>query len=441
MPQEYRTDAGGTWDKSDYNRTNIGNIYVKLQYTDTTGTGNSGWVDMKMTEVSRPIFRGYFGNNQTIDIDLINTLGSSNAGLRNNNKQYYFQINPTSFRNAFDQAGIEKNNALYGSFIFDLASSPNNAAIRANRRYRWVYYQYYNNESVDADRNYWNPNVRPQNLGSGTTPSAAYNGPYITSRVVSENGVSTQVDGALNAPYWTFSQSIVNNVATDVRDHIQLSSSNGNASYGGEYYQQYIPYTASENPQFPGGLEPADTSIPAYNIPWTVEVGDEIKFQNSEAQVYTVQAVTPPQDTADGKLVLTLDREVPASLNKDFFILRRYRYSPNTVILNSLFPYGGLKTDRVEVDDTLTDSITNFYDGQSDAQPPLGTPKPGDGAYFTQSMSQTSSIVPRFQYIERALAKADNTPAGILFPEYPTALIELEPDKVITDLRDKKLIT
>jgi len=39
------------------------------------------------------------------------------------------------------------------------------------------------------------------------------------------------------------------------------------------------------------------------------------------------------------------------------------------------------------------------------------------------------------------LAKSDNTPSGILFPEYPTALIELEPDKVITDLRDKKLIT
>ena len=432
MPQEYRTDAGGTWDKSDYNRTNIGNIYVKLQYTDTPGTTNSGWIDMQMTQVSRPIFRGYFGNNQTIDIDLINTLGSSNAGLRNNSKQYYFQINPTSFENAFDQAGIEKNNALYGSFIFDLASSPNNAAIRANRRYRWVYYQYYNNESVDADRNYWNPNVRPQNLGSGATPYAAYNGPYITSRVVSENGVSTQIDGALNAPYWTFSQSAGN----DVRDHIQLSSSNGNASYGGEYYQQYIPYTASENPQFPGGLEPADTSIPAYNIPWTVEVGDEIKFQNSEAQVYTVQAVKAPQDTADGKLVLTLDREVPASLNKDFFILRRYRYSPNTVILNSLFPYGGLKTDRVEVDDTLTDSVTTFFDNQT----PNAQPTSASDAY-TSSMSQTSSIVPRFQYIERALAKADNTPAGILFPEYPTALIELEPDKVITDLRDKKLIT
>ena len=34
MPQVVRTDRGGTFDKSDYNRTNVGNIYVKLQYND-----------------------------------------------------------------------------------------------------------------------------------------------------------------------------------------------------------------------------------------------------------------------------------------------------------------------------------------------------------------------------------------------------------------------
>ena len=38
MPEYYRTDAGGWNDSSDYNRTNIGEIYVKCQYTDTTGT-------------------------------------------------------------------------------------------------------------------------------------------------------------------------------------------------------------------------------------------------------------------------------------------------------------------------------------------------------------------------------------------------------------------
>ena len=104
------------------------------------------------------------------------------------------------------------------------------------------------------------------------------------------------------------------------------------------------------------------------------------------------------------------------------------------MILNSLFPYGGLKTDRVEVDDTLTTGVTKFFDANGD-------PVANGDTVFTQSMSSTSSIEPRFAYIERALAKSDNTPSGILFPEYPTALIELEPDKVITDLRDKKLIT
>lgn len=436
MPQEVRTDRGGTFDKSDYNRTNVGNIYVKLQYNDSVGTSNSGWVDMEMTQVSRPILRGYFGNNQTIDIDLINTLGSQNAGLRSGNKEYYFQINPRAIRYAYENEGIEKNSAQYASFIFNLASSPNIAPIRANRRYRWAYYQYYMPENVDADRNYWNPNIRPQNLGSGNTPWSAYNGPYITARVISENGVSSAIDGALNAPYWAFSQS----AGSDVRDHIQLQSPNGNVSYGGEYYQQYIPYTASENPQFPGGIEPVDTSIPAYNIPWTVQVGDEIKFQNSEIQVYTVQSVLPPQDTTDNKLVLALDRPVPASINKDFFILRRFRYSPNTVVLNSLFPYGGLKTDAVTLDDTLTNSVTNFFDGQNGQNPPDGVVTSATGSYYTSSMSEQSTINARIEFIERPLAKKDNTPTGILLPEFPTATIELDPDKVITDLRDKKLI-
>ena len=433
MPSEYRTSAGSFWDSSNYNETNVGNIYVKLQYTNASGTSNSGWIDMPMTQVSRPILRGYFGNNQVIDIDLINTLGSQNAGLRNGSKSMYIQINPTAIKTAFTSEGVTATDAQYASFVFNL-SSQSSTVIRANRRYRWAAYQYYNDETVDADRNYFNPNIRPQQYGSGNTPFAAYNGPYISTRVQSEQGVSSNVDGALNAPYWAFSQSS----GVDVQDHIQLISPNGNANYGGDFYQQYIPYTASSNPQFPGGIEPVDTSIPAYNIPWTVKIGDEIKFQNSEIQSYDVISVTPPENTSDTRLVLKLDREVPASINKDFFILRRFRYSPNTVVLNSLFPYGGLKTDQIEVDKTLTTAKTTFSTGQNDDPT---QPAAGDGAYFTQSMESTSSQVPSYVFIERPLSKKDNTPSGILFPEFPTALIELEPDKVITTLRDNKLIT
>ena len=50
-----------------------------------------------------------------------------------------------------------------------------------------------------------------------------------------------------------------------------------------------------------------------------------------------------------------------------------------------------------------------------------------------QSGSYVTSIKP--------LAKKDNTPTGILFPEFPTAEINLNPDEVITQLRDNKLIT
>ena len=66
-------------------------------------------------------------------------------------------------------------------------------------------------------------------------------GPYLTARVESEQGVSSNVDGALNAPYWGFSSS----AGIDVLDTLALISPNGKVNYGGDYYQQYLPYTSS----------------------------------------------------------------------------------------------------------------------------------------------------------------------------------------------------
>ena len=82
MPKFFKTDNGGWNDSSDYNKTNIGEIYVKFQRNDSVGTSNSGWVDVPMEMVNNPILRGYFGNNQIIDIDLLSTLGGSNAGFK-----------------------------------------------------------------------------------------------------------------------------------------------------------------------------------------------------------------------------------------------------------------------------------------------------------------------------------------------------------------------
>ena len=43
------------------------------------------------------------------------------------------------------------------------------------------------------------------------------------------------------------------------------------------------------------------------------------------------------------------------------------------------------------------------------------------------------------QYI-KPLLKSDNTPTAILKPEFPVTEIDVAPDEIIRDLRDKKLI-
>ena len=428
VPQEVRTDEGGWNDSSDYNRTNVGNISMKLQRRRTNFPYS--WTSLQMEQLAPPIMRLYFSGGQTLDVDLAASFGSNNAGLRNNGTECYVQINPQALGNTVTQAGLSKNNAVYVSYIFNLKSA-NSVTLQADRRYRWVANQFYGSENIDAERNYYNPTTKAQNLGSLPTPIRAQRGPYITANVRGVSEVSSNVDGALNAPYWGF-------LAGD-QTILELLSENGNVTYGGEYYQTYLPYTASANPLFPGGLEPIDTTIPAYNIPWVLLTGDEIRFQNNENEVYKILEVIPPDQTSANKLQVVLDREVPANIQKDFFLIRRYRRSPNTIVVDSLFPYGGLITDQVQIDNTLTTGVTNFLDGQDDVDPPVA--EPGNGAYYTSSLDQTTSGSIEFRSIERPLSKKDNTPSGLFLPEFPTKRIETEPDSIIKQLRDNKLLT
>lgn len=427
-PHEYRTDAGGWNDSSDYNRSFIGHLAIKLQYS-TNGT--SGWTDMRMTELEDPVLRLFYGTSQ-ININLKNVLGSGNAGLRNSSKQYYINIHANNLRNAVSQQGRNIKDATYASFLIDIRS---NEILQAGRYYRFQVEQYYLPESVDAARNYWNPQTRPQYVGSANTPYRAFNGPYVSAAIQGSRDASNIVANALNEPFWVFTGSLGGG-ATISQEVIQLSSSNGNEAYGNGYFQGYLAYSASENPRFPGGIEPIDTEIPSYNVEWRLQVGDEIRFENNESQTYTITEITSSAEATDGHLTLKLDRVIPANIEKDFFLIRRYRYSPNTIVLNNLFPYAALKTVQTQVDNTLTDSVTKFFGttagGTNDANATEG--------YYTQSMASTSSGSISYVSTIQPLTKKDNTPSGYFFPEYPTADIELNTDEVIKDLRDKKLI-
>jgi len=68
-------------------------------------------------------------------------------------------------------------------------------------------------------------------------------------------------------------------------------------------------------------------------LPFTVQVGDEIKFNNDEAKVFLVTNVETPAQNAQQVLYITLDKKPNKAVNKDFFVIRRYIDTSNMVLM------------------------------------------------------------------------------------------------------------
>jgi hypothetical protein len=73
-------------------------------------------------------------------------------------------------------------------------------------------------------------------------------------------------------------------------------------------------------------------------LPFTVQPGDEIKFNNDEARTFLVTAVQEPTQNPEQLLYITLNAKPNKAVNKDFFAIRRYVPTSNMILM---------KTDRV----------------------------------------------------------------------------------------------
>ena len=121
-----------------------------------------------------------------------------------------------------------------------------------------------------------------------------------------------------------------------------------NGRYDKYFVQAKLPYTASTNTDFPLTVEPSFTEFDPIEDVWSLEVGDEIRFENSEDLVYVItsvdgqSAITPPSLSTTGQLTITVNpsfEEVTPS-NFDFFVVRRYKENRNFVIIDQQKPYG-----------------------------------------------------------------------------------------------------
>lgn len=399
-PRTFRSKKGSFWKKSEFD-SNVGSYTLELR-KGTTGTSQTTPVTITLNSITAKLFFDTTGTNYET-LDLIAILGSSRAGLRNSNKEVFIEWYAPAIEN-FVEGTLGKNydQAKYMTFTIDAFS---NTILKSNEYYKWVASGNYDAETGgQADKNFYNPSeAAPEGSGEILNPR-----PLPTSQlglVGSQQGQS-DIDNALNVPYWAFPSPTTTNV-------IELQSPNGNALYETSY-QKTLPYSASNSTFFPGNKEPFDTTWPQQREPFNIVVGDEIRFENRESAFYTVTEVVAPQDTANFKLKLTLDRDVPPSINKDFFLIRRYVRDTSIIIINTEFPYPGTPgpTQKFVIN-------TGLYSASGDFQP-------ATGSYVN---------VP-----SEPLSKKQLTTSAILFPEFPTAGIQNEPDAIIEQLRNNKLI-
>ena len=70
-------------------------------------------------------------------------------------------------------------------------------------------------------------------------------------------------------------------------------------------------------------------------LPFTVQPGDEIKFNNDEARTFLVTAVQEPTQNPEQLLYITLNAKPNKASNKDFFAIRRYVPASNMVLMKT----------------------------------------------------------------------------------------------------------
>lgn len=406
-PRKWRI-RNGTVFRSERWSGEVGDIKVQLlESTSNTFTTSSPKVPLKLNSVNI-IF--YFQNgNSPRTFNLVSILGDEKCGLRLNSKQLLIEVDGNQITSAFEQTGQNYDDVAYSVFSIDLESAPS-FNLRSDRFYAFQAIGDYNNEGDQTDRNKFNP-TKTQYDSSGvplTNPPTS----QATITISGDKTGQNSQDNALNAPFWYFPDTDESGAASSSFGVIQLSSSNGNTLYNSSI-QKSLAYSASANTDFPGNFEPIDTSWPKIEDVWSVQQGDEIRFENNENEVYKIEKVIPPGDNYTFQLRLQVDRDITPSVNKDFFLIRRYKRDGSVIILNREFPYPGTPGNRREF-------ITNpgAYSGSGF--------QPATGSYF--------------QLPPEPLRKKQLTTSGILFPEFPTYGIQNEPDLIIKQLRDNKLI-
>ena len=83
---------------------------------------------------------------------------------------------------------------------------------------------------------------------------------------------------------------------------------------------------------------------------------DEIRFEGTETQTYTITQVSQSLFNGSNVLTLVLDRSITSNINTDYFLLRRYVDEVGNIIINTTKPAGGT-SDGVIIPEFVTNNV------------------------------------------------------------------------------------
>jgi hypothetical protein len=225
---------------------------------------------------------------------------------------------------------------------------------------------------------------------------------YSVTSPLSENAVQNKANG----PFWRRYPLTTN--------ELYMSSSILNQTYGKSFVQAKLPYIGAVSTDFPLTIEPSFIEFDPVVDPWKLEIGDEIRFENNEDLTYRITFVDDEYKNANSeniaekiKVVVTPPFQYTGSngqlvvnqpSNFDFFVVRRYKENKNFIILDQQMPYGIISTGKGEV----------AFSGE-------------DGFVGVEPVNPSSS-------------------PGLLLPQHRVDVFNKNPDLVLKDLIEKKII-
>ena len=278
--------------------------------------------------------------------------GLNNGGYGQKPVHYKWSINYT-INNLKQGSGVKSN--AEGSF--SQAKGKEKSQYKYFKWYSSDLFMMYKGGTSSRDRRSFNSTrtFTPAHLTVDTLPRIRYT---VTSPLCANDQNANGAPG----PFWRkvpgsdnklFMSSSVLNEAYATFDQ------EGNRTNNAYYVQAKLDYTGDINVVFPSTDEPEFIEFDPVQDPWSLEIGDEIRFENNENLVFTITKTKDnpipiknpgnlESNNINQKLQVYVTPEVPEDINLDFFVVRRYKENRNFVILDQQTPYGFPTTGSLE---------------------------------------------------------------------------------------------